>query len=138
MARLRGGPRRAARRGHRRRSAHRAARRRRDPVLPGSRGAPGVSDPPAPAVPSGAYDEEYFRTCCVGHDAWSASGGREFHPQYGVWLERAQLAPGEVVVDVGCSRGELVALAAHRGAAEAIGVDYSEAAVRLARHTIAA
>jgi ubiquinone/menaquinone biosynthesis C-methylase UbiE len=92
----------------------------------------------APAVPADVYDEDYFRHACGGHQEWSASGGRVPAGIYPAALERASFQAGETLVDIGAGRGELVALAARHGAARAVGVDYAEAAVRLAQHTLQA
>ncbi len=85
--------------------------------------------PPAPAVPPDLYDEAYFRQACGGHAEWNAGAA---HPQYAGYLELAGLRPGEVLVDLGTGRGELLAEATRRGAARAVGVEYSAAAVALA------
>jgi ubiquinone/menaquinone biosynthesis C-methylase UbiE len=55
---------------------------------------------------------------------------------YTAALERAGLEPGEVVVDIGTGRGELLAVAVQHGAVRAIGVEYSPAAVKLAQQTV--
>lgn len=91
-----------------------------------------------PVVPADLYDDEYYRTKCAGYGEWVASEGRDAAGIYPGILKRAGLHPGEVVLDIGCGRGELVAVAAKLGAARAIGVDYAESAIRLARHTLAA
>lgn len=92
---------------------------------------------PAPAVPPEAYDEDYYRRACAGFEEWTRSEGGEVGAMYAGSLAIAGLAPGEVVVDVGTGRGELLAVAVQQGAARAIGIEYSPAAVRLARHTLA-
>lgn len=91
---------------------------------------------PRPAVSPDVYDDEYYRRGCMGAEEWSASGGREPHGVYRGILQMAGFRPGMVVVDVGCGRGELVALAARDGAARAIGVDYASSAIELARETL--
>lgn len=93
---------------------------------------------PEPSVSPDAYDEAYYRGTCAGYERWSASEGREVDPIYGGVLTLADLRPGEVVVDVGTGRGELVAVAVERGAGRAIGVDYSPTAVELASQTLQA
>ena len=82
------------------------------------------------------YDDAYYRRGCMGAEEWSATGGRDPHPVYRGVLALAGFRPGMVVVDVGCGRGELVALAAVDGAARAIGLDYAGSAVALARETL--
>jgi ubiquinone/menaquinone biosynthesis C-methylase UbiE len=90
-----------------------------------------------PAVPPEAYDEHYYRHVNIGADAWRESRGAEPDPLYEGALRLAELRPGEVVVDVGCGRGELLVEAMRLGASRAIGVEYAPAAVELARETIA-
>jgi ubiquinone/menaquinone biosynthesis C-methylase UbiE len=91
----------------------------------------------APAVPPDVYDDHYYRNMCLGSSEWSQSGGKRFSGVYEGFLALAGLEPGQVIVDIGTGRGELLAVAVERGAARAIGVEYSEAAVALARETIA-
>jgi ubiquinone/menaquinone biosynthesis C-methylase UbiE len=93
---------------------------------------------PPPVVPPEAYDEDYYLSACLGHEEWARSQGAEAAGIYAGVLELAGLAAGEVLVDLGTGRGELPALAARRGAVRAVGVEYSPAAVALARRTIAA
>lgn len=99
------------------------------------------SDPaglPDPVVSPDAYDEEYYRRACAGSEEWSGSHGHRVADIYPGMLARAGFTAGEVVVDLGTGRGELVAVAASRGAARAVGIDYSPSAVELARRTLEA
>jgi cyclopropane fatty-acyl-phospholipid synthase-like methyltransferase len=91
-----------------------------------------------PAVASHEYDEDYFRTCCTGAVDWHESSGRRIAGIYYGFLELANFQPGEIVVDLGTGRGELPVLAVTRGAPRAIGVEYSSAAIALARQTVEA
>ena len=91
---------------------------------------------PGPAVPPERYDADYYLRRCAGSDEWSASDGAEAAPVYAGCLDRAAFRPGEVVVDIGTGRGELLAVAVERGAARAIGVEYAPVAVDLARQTL--
>ncbi len=93
---------------------------------------------PPPAVSPDVYDEHYYRKMCAGYEEWAASDGGGAAGVYTGTLEMARLAPGEVVLDLGTGRGELLAVAVERGAAAAIGVEYSHHAARLARQTLAA
>ena len=92
----------------------------------------------APAVDPAVYDESYYRQHCGGAEAWERSDGAAIDPLYAGSLARADLRPGDVVVDVGTGRGELLVAALDAGAARAIGIEYSEDAVGLARRTLAA
>ncbi|MBA3299842.1 MAG: methyltransferase domain-containing protein [Thermoleophilaceae bacterium] len=96
------------------------------------------ADLPDPAVSQAEYDREYFLECCAGAPQWRESGGRTPSGLYKGALAMACLREGETVVDIGTGRGELVAVAIEQGAARATGVDYSHAAVELARETLSA
>lgn len=96
------------------------------------------ADLPDPAVSQAEYDRDYFLECCAGADQWRESGGRAPSGLYKGVLEMARLREGETVVDIGTGRGELVAVAVEQGAAQATGVDYSHAAIELARETLSA
>lgn len=93
---------------------------------------------PDPVVPADAYDEAYYREWCMGYEEWNTDPGAPIHGTYAYALQRAGLAPGEVLVDIGTGRGELLALAMQSGAARAVGLEYSEAAVALAHRTLEA
>jgi len=90
----------------------------------------------APEVPADVYDQDYYLHCCAGHEEWEVSGGTRFAGLYAGALERAALRPGEVVLDLGTGRGELLAVALSKGASMAIGVEYSHCALGLARRTL--
>jgi cyclopropane fatty-acyl-phospholipid synthase-like methyltransferase len=92
---------------------------------------------PAPAVAPDAYDEAYYLNMCLGYEEWRRSDGAEMAGLYPGVLDRAMLRPGELLVDIGAGRGELVVAAAERGG-RAVGVEYSQAAIDLARRTLAA
>lgn len=96
-----------------------------------------MTDPlPEPVVSPDVYDDGYYRTMCMGSGAWEASGGQDLDPQYPGYVAMAGVQEGEVVVDLGCGRGELLVAAVRAGAAKAIGIEYAEAAVKMARTTI--
>lgn len=92
---------------------------------------------PPPTVPADAYDEEYFRHACGGATEWRESDGTKVAGIYPGSLHKARLQAGEVLIDIGTGRGELLAVAAKVGAARAIGVEYAAAAVAMAEKTIA-
>jgi SAM-dependent methyltransferase len=92
---------------------------------------------PPTAVPAAVYDDEYYLGACLGYEEWRASDGANMAALYPGVLDRARLRAGELLVDVGAGRGELIAAAAGRGAC-AIGIEYSSAAVELARRTLRA
>jgi SAM-dependent methyltransferase len=87
-------------------------------------------------VAADRYDEEYYLHTCGGSEEWRRSDGAEMAGVYPGSLQEARLAEGEVVVDIGTGRGELLVAALERGAAQAIGVEYSPAAVKLAQQTL--
>lgn len=87
------------------------------------------------ALPSNIYDREYFLSDkCEGWDRFRQDRG--LSP-----IKRRQVSalgprPGLRVLDAGCGRGEVL-LACARAGAEVAGIDYAEAAVELARETLA-
>ena len=85
---------------------------------------------PPPAVPPGVYDTGYYRTACGGFEAFEAKG---VDPLYPGMLAIAGFQAGEVLVDIGTGRGELLRVALEQGAARAIGIEYSPDALELAR-----
>jgi ubiquinone/menaquinone biosynthesis C-methylase UbiE len=91
---------------------------------------------PDPVVPAELYDEEYYRNWCAGFAEWTVSEGHDVAGIYPGVLTRARLRPGEVLVDIGTGRGEMLAVAVEMGAARAIGVEYSPTAVEMARRTL--
>jgi ubiquinone/menaquinone biosynthesis C-methylase UbiE len=93
---------------------------------------------PDPVVSPDVYDEGYFRSCCGGHEEWGSSDGAGAGPMYEGSLRRARLRAGEVVVDIGTGRGELLAVAVEMGASRAVGVEYAAAAVTMAEQTLEA
>jgi SAM-dependent methyltransferase len=94
-------------------------------------------DLPAPAVPPDVYDETYYRTACAGYELWAPSDGRQISGLYGYVFGELGLRPGQTLVDVGTGRGELLAVAARAGV-DAVGIEYSDAAVALTHRTLEA
>jgi SAM-dependent methyltransferase len=82
------------------------------------------------------YDEAYFLCASEGYREFAASRGRRLGPRFRKGLSLAGVQPGQRVLDIGCGRGELVIHSALRGA-RATGIDYSEAAVAIAREALA-
>jgi ubiquinone/menaquinone biosynthesis C-methylase UbiE len=100
----------------------------------------GVSRPDLtpPVVPAEAYDDAYYRSACGGHEEWSASGGAAGAPVYSVTLDKSGFEAGMVLLDIGTGRGEMLAVAVEKGAALALGVEYSSAGTALAMQTLRA
>jgi cyclopropane fatty-acyl-phospholipid synthase-like methyltransferase len=91
---------------------------------------------PEPVVPSDVYSEAYYREACAGYAEWDASEGATVAGIYPGILHLARFRPGEVLVDIGTGRGELLAVAVEKGAERAIGIEYAAAAVALANKTL--
>lgn len=81
------------------------------------------------------YSKDYFLTDNEGWREYANGLDSAIHPKYARALELAAVSDKDIVLDVGCGRGELVYYCAARGA-RALGIDYSPAAVEIARETI--
>ncbi len=84
---------------------------------------------PKEPVPESAYTREYFLSHCGGHERFS------FHESQlgGALLRcflRAEVKPGDRVLDLGCGRGDIL-FACQCTGAHAYGTDYSTAAVEI-------
>lgn len=91
-----------------------------------------------PAVAAKVYDEDYYLHWCAGYEEWGDSGGSRPDALYEGSLTKARMRPGDVLVDLGTGRGELLAVAVSRGASRAVGVEYSHSALDFARKTLGA
>jgi SAM-dependent methyltransferase len=89
-----------------------------------------------PAVDAAEYDEAYFLCASEGYREFAASRGRRLGYRLHKALSLAKVQPGQRVLDIGCGRGELVMHCARLGAL-ATGIDYSDAAVAIARGALA-
>ena len=90
-----------------------------------------------PAVPPEVYDDDYFLKVCAGSEEWRESAGAEASGVYEGLIGLAGLRPRDTLIDIGTGRGELLVAALDAGATRAVGVEYSESAVALARRTLA-
>lgn len=83
-------------------------------------------------VSSEEYTDTYYAEACGGAEFFALYGPRVPKPQLAYALKRAAIRPGMRVLDIGCGRGEVL-YQAREGGAQAIGTDYSQAALKLAR-----
>ncbi|HOC31793.1 MAG: class I SAM-dependent methyltransferase [Armatimonadetes bacterium] len=105
--------------------------------MPSGDTSPGAPKPGLPEqVPSDWYDREYYLRNMEGGEIFRSTAGRKVTPRHAKLLEIASVRPGERVLDIGCGRGELVLQAGLKGAV-AKGVDYSSAAIDLAKEALA-
>ncbi len=91
---------------------------------------------PATPVPPSAYTEEYFRNAVEGHEEFRRSKGRHLSPRLERALALADPRPGQRMLDIACGRGELALHSTLRGA-QALAIDYAEAATHVASETLA-
>lgn len=94
-----------------------------------------MSDVRPHIIPPEIYTREYYLTDNEGHKEYRDLD-RCLHHKFSRALRLANIRPGEHVLDAGCGRGELVYYAIKHGAVHALGIDYSRAAVEIARETV--
>lgn len=87
------------------------------------------------SVASKIYSSKYFLQECGGWDKYKDSGGRELPKRLKICLDYARLSKNDVVLDLGCGRGESTCNAGIR-AQKVIGIDYSEDAIRISKKTL--
>ncbi|MEX0786557.1 MAG: class I SAM-dependent methyltransferase [Dehalococcoidia bacterium] len=90
---------------------------------------------PAARIEPEAYTDEYYRSAVEGHAEFAESHGRRLSARLERALQLAGPRPGQRVLDVACGRGEVVLQSALRGA-EAVGIDYAQAALSVARQSL--
>lgn len=83
------------------------------------------------SVDSRIYDRAYFLTECEGYEEFTYQAGHLSKRLLEV-IQHAEISDRTKVLDVGCGRGEIV-LASHKRGATAYGIDYSVAAIEIAR-----
>lgn len=92
---------------------------------------------PPTAVPASAYTDEYFLTQIDGAAAFQAHHGAVVPRHIEIALRESSLSNDMRVLDLGCGGGELLTHL-YRLGARVIGLDYAPAALRVARHSLAA
>ena len=90
---------------------------------------------PATPIEPEAYTEEYYRSAVEGHQQFAESEGKELSARMVRALELADVRPGQRVLDIACGRGEVVLQSAMRGA-YAVGIDYAQASMNIAREAV--
>ncbi len=77
------------------------------------------------------YDENYYLSVCLGSEEFKKSGGKVLHPRLEKLLQQLPVTKDYRILDVGCGRGDIT-LYLGKNAKEAIGIDYSKAAIKIA------
>lgn len=77
------------------------------------------------------YDDHYYLTNNEGGALFAKHHGRKVTPRMDMMLHLAKIQKGDVVLDVGCGRGEIVIQSVLRGASYAIGIDYAASAIKM-------
>jgi SAM-dependent methyltransferase len=91
----------------------------------------------APVAPDVYTDEWIMEMGGAGsHEHFLQSMGENLRPRLAHVLKLVDLSPDVSVLDIGCGRGEIIVQASMLGAGRAVGVDYAESAVNVARNTI--
>lgn len=85
-----------------------------------------------PIVSSETYDEFYFRSACAGFEEYFLSNGISLPKRLSYAIELSKLSCTDVVLDIGCGRGEILAYCRNLGIPNSFGLDYSKAGLKIA------
>ena len=94
-----------------------------------------MTDQQKPISPA-LYDDQYYLEDNEGCQEYSQGLDAHIHEKFKRVLDLCPIKQGDRVLDLGCGRGEMLYYCAKRGAS-AVGLDYSEAAVRICRQMLA-
>lgn len=89
----------------------------------------------SPSTEHTEYSEDYFLTACDGHTEYSKGRGLVLSERLQAIWQYLRVQPGMTVLDLGCGRGEITVQCGMAGA-NAVGIDYSTAGIRLAYEAI--
>lgn len=90
---------------------------------------------PTKTVSSQEYTKDYFLYSTSTSEEFRKTWGEVLNPKHRYALQQAKIEPEMKILDVGCGRGEILIHVAKLGA-EAIGIDYAEAAIDVAKKAI--
>lgn len=78
------------------------------------------------------YTEKYYLSDCTGYEEFKKSLGDKLEPRFEEVIKFFSITPKMKILDIGCGRGEMVLFCARQGA-DAVGIDYSREAIKLAK-----
>lgn len=84
--------------------------------------------------PEKFYNQDYFLKDCGGWETFLKSSGKKLVKRFQVALRMVKIKKGMRVLDIGCGRGEVAHYCYQQGA-EVIGLDFSQAAIKIAKKT---
>ncbi len=84
--------------------------------------------------PEKFYTKDYFLKDCGGWETFLKSGGKKLVKRFQVALKMVKIKKGMKVLDIGCGRGEVTHYC-HQQGAEVVGLDFSQAAIKIAKKT---
>ncbi|MDE7312169.1 MAG: class I SAM-dependent methyltransferase [Eubacterium sp.] len=80
----------------------------------------------------GEYDEEYYLQDCGGFAEFQKFHGKRLDARLANMMYLVEPQDGDCILDIGCGRGELTYMLS-RYASKTVGIDYSKAAVAIAK-----
>jgi SAM-dependent methyltransferase len=81
------------------------------------------------------YSRDYFLSDNEGFREYLAGLDNNVHPKFQLALKYGKPSKGDVVLDIGCGRGELIYYCVNHNA-KVLGIDYSKDAIDIAKETI--
>lgn len=95
----------------------------------------GKNQLPLPSVPDDDSTKDYYESTCEGYLEFQETLGEKLPRRLQIPLELAKVQPGELSLDIGCGRGEILLHCVLAGS-WVWGLDYAPEALKLARQAI--
>ena len=87
-------------------------------------------------ISSKTYDDIYYKTACSGYEKFFCTNDSGLPKRLSYAITISKLSPADIVLDIGCGRGEILSYCQNNGILNCFGIDYSKAGVSIAKENL--